>query len=88
MIRELSSTEPLRELCQLLDVARSGYYAWLRSGQRARAATNKAVLEQIRGLFKAHRGNYGSPRITQELRRQGQGCNHKRVERLMRLSGL
>ena len=31
---------------------------------------------------------YGSPRITEWLRRQGQEVNHKRVERLMRMMGL
>lgn len=88
MIRELSSAEPVRELCSLLGVARSGYYEWLQGKESARAASNRLLVEQIRQSFQAHRGNYGSPRITQELRRQGQGCNHKRVERLMRENGL
>jgi putative transposase len=88
MIREWSNEQPVRELCELLEVARSGYYRWLEGKESARAAQNRLLVEQIRQAFKAHRGNYGSPRITRELREQGQRCNRKRVERLMRQEGL
>jgi putative transposase len=88
MIRELGQEEPLADLCALLGVARSGYYLWLEGKERAREAQNRKLLEQIRQAFRDHRGNYGSPRITQELRAQGQVYNHKRVERLMRQDGL
>lgn len=88
MIRELSREQTVRELCDLLEVARSGYYQWLEGKESATAARNRQLVEQIHQLFKAHRGNYGSPRITHELRGQGQHCNRKRVERLMRQEGL
>lgn len=88
MIRELSSQESVADLCALLGVARSAYYAWCRGRESTRAVSNRLLLEQIRQAFKKHRGNYGSPRITRHLRTQGQPCNHKRVERLMRQDGL
>lgn len=88
MIRELSREQASGPLCELLGVARSGYYGWLRGKESARAATNRLLLEQIRQVFNTHRGNYGSPRITEELRAQGQKCNRKRIERLMRQDGL
>jgi putative transposase len=88
MIRELSREESVADLCALLDVARSGYYAWLQGRQSARARSNQLLLAAIRQAFKEHRGNYGSPRITAALRAQGQKANHKRVERLMRQDGL
>src|SRR4030095_3855944 len=88
MIRELSGEQPAGPLCELLGVGRSGYYGWLRGRPSARRATNRLLLEEIRQVFKVHRGNYGSPRITQALRGQGQKCNRKRVERLMRQEGL
>jgi len=46
------------------------------------------LVQQIRSVYRANQGNYGSPRITRALRQSGQKCNHKRVERLMRLEGL
>ena len=88
MIRELSKEELVHELCELLGVARSGYYQWLECKQSARTLKNQVLLQAIREVFHAHRSNYGSPRITQELRAQGHQCNRKRVERLMRLDGL
>ena len=49
---------------------------------------NQWLSAQIEQVYREHRGCYGSPRITAQLRQQGQGCNHKRVERLMRQHGL
>jgi putative transposase len=88
MIKELRANYSVRLLCQVLEVARSGYHRWRRGPVRKRAVANEQLLRQIKAIYKAKRGNYGSPRITQELRRQGQSCNHKRVERLMRQEGL
>lgn len=38
----------------------------------------------IRIIHKESRQNYGSPKVYRSLRRRGEACNHKRVERLMR----
>lgn len=88
MIEELSKEHNVRDLCDLLEVTRSGYYTWSRGQESARELANQVVSEQIKQVFEAKRQRYGSPRITQELRREGQICNHKRVERLMRQEGL
>lgn len=88
MIDELSKTHAVGDLCALLGVTRSGYYAW-RSGQETpRNINNRKLAEQIKQVFEAQRGRYGSPRITEELRHNGHKCNHKRVERLMRQAQL
>ena len=84
MVEELSKEHNVRDLCELFEVTRSGYYAWSRGQESARELANRAVSIQIKEVFEAKRQRYGSPRITEELRRQGQLCNHKRVERLMR----
>lgn len=83
-IEELSSEHDVRDLCELLEVSRSGYYAWRRGTETARETSNRMLGEEIKRLFEANRGRYGSPRITEALRRCGQKANHKRVERLMR----
>jgi len=75
-------------VCAALKVSRSGYYAWREGQESARALANRVMAEQIKQLFEAKRQRYGSPRMTEELRRGGQVCNHKRVERLMRQEGL
>jgi putative transposase len=88
MIDELSKTHAVRDLCQLLGVTRSGYYAWRSGRETTREVNNAKLSEEIKEVFEAKRGRYGSPRITEELRRQGHPCNHKRVERLMRQAQL
>jgi len=88
MVEELSSQYPVRELCLVLQVTRSGYYAWCGGQETARQAANRLLTEEIRRVHQQKKGRYGSPRITEQLRRQGHRCNHKRVERLMRQNGL
>jgi len=88
MIQQLSIEYPLQQLCGVLEVARSGYYRWLKGQPTARDRANGQLMQQILRIFQAKRGTYGSPRVTHELRRLGHRCNHKRVERLMRQHGL
>jgi transposase InsO family protein len=88
MVEELSNKHAVRDLCEYLEVSRSGYYAWKNSQESAREKVNRDVVEEIKRVFHTKRGRYGSPRITHELRRAGRSCNHKRVERLMRQEGL
>ena len=78
----------VRELCEAMEVSRSGYYGWRGRVPSAREVMNLSLLEVIQKIFCEHRGRYGSRRIMVVLERMGQGCNHKRVERLMRENGL
>jgi len=88
MIEKLSPRHAVRDLCELFEVTRSGYYAWSQGQESGRELANRVMAQEIKRVFQDKRQRYGSPRITQELRRQGQICNHKRVERLMRQEGL
>jgi transposase InsO family protein len=88
MIKELCGEYPVRMLCAVLGVNRSGYYGWCRGKESARALANRLLVEQIARVYRQKRGRYGSPRITEQLQREGHPCNHKRVERLMRQQGL
>ena len=84
MIEVMSKEYPIRELCAVLEVTRSGYYVWRGGEETAREASNRLWIERIRRIYESNKGRYGSPRVTEELRREGHVCNHKRVERLMR----
>lgn len=75
-------------MCRVLQVSPSGYYAWCKRPKSARAERDVRLVEQIRQLHADSRQTYGSPRIQAALRQQGIVCNHKRVERLMRLHGI
>jgi transposase InsO family protein len=71
-------------LISALDVSPSGYYAWLVRPESKRTKSNRMLISKIEILHQASRSIYGSPRIHQDLRAQGEVINRKRVERLMR----
>ena len=79
----------ISQLCRVLQVARSGYYAWRRRGPSARAVADAALTTTITQIHAANRGVYGAPRVHVELRDAQQlRCGRKRVARLMRQAGL
>jgi transposase InsO family protein len=88
MVEDLVKDYPVRELCALLEVTRSGYYAWRNGQETAREIANRRLVDEIQRVHREKKERYGSPRVTQQLRREGLVCNHKRVERLMRKQGL
>ena len=87
-IAEHSGQFAVSLLCQVVGVAPSGYYAWCKRPISQRQRDDERLVARIREAHQTSRQTYGSPRITAELREAGEGCNHKRVERLMRLHGI
>lgn len=79
---------PLQLLCEVLGVSRSGYYAWAKRAESARAQEDRALSSEIQAAHQASRGRYGSPRVHAELRAQGHRVSRKRIARLMRRMGL
>ena len=75
-------------MCSVLQVSRSGYYAWRKRSPSKRKMANQRLLAQIKTIYKDNLKAYGSPRITQALRQQGQRCGENRVARLMRSNGV
>lgn len=75
-------------MCKVLLVSRSGYYSWIDRKPSLRTQENDKILSHIRVIHKQSNKIYGSPRITVALRNNGIKCNHKRVERLMRVNGI
>lgn len=71
-------------LCRVLQVARSGLYAWCRRRAAVRQRQTAWLLAHIRACYRASHGRYGSPRISQDLRAQGIRVGRHRVARLMR----
>ncbi len=87
-VKDLSPEFSIIDLCSALQVSRSGYYQWKTGAVGPRGTANLDLVARIESLFEKHDENYGSPRITMELRRQGIQCNRKRIERLMRSEGM
>lgn len=72
----------------MLLIERSSYYAWLKRKPGKRAISNEELDKKISTIFKKHQGRYGSTRITDELRENGETCSKNRVARRMTHLGL
>jgi putative transposase len=88
VIQKLAVEFPIADLCRLLEVSRSGYYQWSKRAPSLRQQANVRLLGQIQDAFQQSRQTYGSPRITQALRRQQISCSENRVARLMKTHGV
>jgi hypothetical protein len=71
----------VRMMCRVLDVAPSGYYAWLQEPISTRAQDDARLLRLICASFTASHGIYGSPRVFLDLREAGETCSKHRVAR-------
>jgi len=79
---------PVRVLCTVLGVSRSGYYAWIGRPEPARTMEDAHLAVEIAAAHKRSRASYGSPRVHRDLRAKGLRVSRKRVERLMRDRGI
>ena len=71
-------------LCRLLDVERSGFYAWRSREESDHAVDDRRLALAVRTVFEESQRRYGSPRVFRVLRRQGVCVGRHRVARLMR----
>ena len=82
---------PVSAACDAAGVSTSGFYDWRAreaAGPTERQVAEAELVELMRDIFDASDGNYGVPRMHDELRRAGLKINEKRVRRLMRLHGM
>jgi putative transposase len=79
---------PVAALCRVLQVSKSGYYAWLKRPASERATRDALLVPQIVASHERSDNTYGSPRILGDLQEAGERVGRKRVARLMREEGL
>lgn len=84
----MKTDHPITLLCETLEVSRSGYHAWASGDNQRRARADDALRPKLHAVFAATRQSYGYPRMTVELRAQGEQVGKTRVARLMREEGL
>jgi hypothetical protein len=84
----MKGDHPICTLCDLLNVARGGYYHWRSARPTARQSRDAILTMEISAVYRASRGNYGAPRIVAELRCQGVRISRRRCARLMRSQSL
>ena len=74
-------------VCELLEVSRSGFYAWRSAEESQRDCRDRELVPVIREVFWCHRRRYGARRIAVELSSRGLACGVARVARLLKTQG-
>jgi putative transposase len=83
-MRDHREAFPVSRMCRVLEVGRSGFYAWLNRRESPRSRENRNLLVEIKALHKKSRKTYGSPRVHADLKDKGYVIGRHRVARLMR----
>jgi len=91
-VADHSDTFEVKWLCQIVEIARSSFYAWVNAAatRTARTAADDDLAQRIRAVHTTDT-TYGAPRITAELNDGApdtERVNHKRVARVMRTAGI
>jgi transposase InsO family protein len=82
-IKEDLTGFPVEVCCDVLEVSRSGYYAWTKRLPSQRARRREELAGKIRQVHEENRQVYGSPRVCQVLRAQGQSVCENTVADIM-----
>jgi transposase InsO family protein len=69
-IKEHSQSFEVAMMCEVLDVRRSGYYAWSKRKSSDRQQRQEKLIEQIKTAHEQSYGTYGSRRVHAELKDQ------------------
>ena len=75
---------PYAVSCRALGVSAAWFYKWRYGDTSPRRARRTQLAVAIGQIFAAHRGTYGSPRITDDLRESGWRVSEKTVAQIMR----
>jgi putative transposase len=79
---------PVSLMCEVLDVSRSGFYAWLKRDRSDRDKEDVELTEVIKKIHEDHKGRLGVDRLVAELAKLGRRHSPRRVRRLARAAGL
>ena len=78
----------VERMAKVLEVSKSGFYAWLLRPESARKRARRLLDARVRAAFEAHKARYGSTKIARYLTGQGHPCSRTRVAQSMRRQGL
>ncbi len=70
-VQDNISDLPVKRMCELAEIPRSSFYAWLTNLPSARDVADTALLEVIRDIYTRLRNTYGVPRMVHQLHRRG-----------------
>ena len=75
-------------MCGVLQVSRSGYYAWRTRPASPRSQANRQLLATLQRLHAQTKERYGAVKLWRALQAAGVPCGRHRVARLRRAHGI
>jgi transposase InsO family protein len=87
-VRDQRAGFPVRLLCAVLGVSRSGFYRWSREPRGRVQRRRETLLTRIRAVHGRSRGTYGSPRVHRALALEGGAPCRNTVAALMKAHGI
>jgi len=83
-VKEQRKYYSVNELCRVLQLSPSGYYAWLQGDVSHRTRSDELLSKKILALYNESDGTYGSVRLHQALQQSGEKVGRNRVIKLMK----
>ncbi len=71
-----------------MQISQAWFYKWRAGDASRRRARRQQLAFEVRRLYAAHRGKYGAPRISKDLREAGWRVSQNTVAAIMREHGL
>jgi putative transposase len=87
-MKTLRPTYPLPLLCRVLEVSRSGYYAWLNRFPSRRMQEEGRLEVEIKAAHRRTRGTCGPERLQQDLVTHGVRVGISRIRRIRKRLGI
>ena len=75
-------------ICSVMQVSRSGYYAWRKSEKSSRQQKNESLIPIVQAAHKKSKGTYGARRIAKEIIACGSPCGRYKAGTLMKMAGV
>jgi transposase InsO family protein len=73
-------------MCEVLDVCRSGFYAWKRRQPSARQQEYDKLIPIVKQVHKDTKGTYGARRMAMEIEKTGNPCGRAKASTVMALA--
>jgi len=88
VIEVLSAEYSVLNLCRVLEVSRSAYYAYQGGSTYVLQGQKQWIADEVRQVFEYHKRRYGSRRIREELLDKGYQVGRHQVAQRMKEQGL
>ena len=89
MVEELSlEQQDVNHCCKLLNVSRSGYYAWQARPLSAKVNEDNRIAELVKQHWEDSRNTYGLPRLHRKLQNDGEKIGKNRVQKIMKKNNI